>query len=493
MAARLDAPEHAWLAAAADLIFARSGAPPNDDSSRLEHRVALILLDLQRRIEEATRHGARLPPPRLPLPPKPPRSGPTMAVAQAPGRIHGPYWRLGADGGFRRLRPAFASEAECSALRSAMTLGMLSAFSRGGQTTLAVVPALVERLHAATGDSAAYTTLHSVLERVRAAAAEDDHGARAAHDQPAQTCPVCGCDPQPSCTDAATHAPLHHRGALLVRLLPPADAAALAPACYALPSLQSYWEPHVDRHNVATYDVSAVLYLASQGEHFGGGAFAFHDADADAELAPTAGSLLTFSSGAENPHSAGRVEWGTRFALACWFTRDAAHGVELPPPAPPDATLRTSSPPPSPPPPPLPLWSTDRAIASAAECCLADNDPLREALLSSRAHGRPLVGTLQAEERSLAGGDGPAMWLERLPDAPAAPPPPEPVQISADLAGGMAACDGEQSPSQRESAGPRSEALWAAVAARQVAYEQARRVRAAGPAAAVSSDFDVFG
>ena len=50
---------------------------------------------------------------------------------------------------------------------------MVGAFRRGGETSLSVVPALAARLHAATGSSLAYATLHSLLERVRAAAAAD--------------------------------------------------------------------------------------------------------------------------------------------------------------------------------------------------------------------------------------------------------------------------------------------------------------------------------
>ena len=40
---------------------------------------------------------------------------------------------------------------------------------------------------------------------------------------------------------------------------------------------QPYWSAHVDQHNVAWYDVSALLYLSDAGVDFEGGAFAFHD------------------------------------------------------------------------------------------------------------------------------------------------------------------------------------------------------------------------
>ena len=207
---------------------------------------------------------------------------------------------------------------------------------------------------------------------------------------------------------------LHHRGALLVRLLPPEAADVAAPACFALPAEQDYWDPHVDQQNVASYDVSAVLYLSSQmsavdadaagdadaaaaaavdantaDASFTGGDFRFHDGDAygdsykegDVAVAPEAGTLLTFTSGVENPHSAGRVATGARFALAMWFTRDKGQATTLVPPAPLGGT---------PPPPPLALWATDRAIASAAACGLASNDSLRESLAEAEATGRPL-------------------------------------------------------------------------------------------------------
>ena len=50
-------------------------------------------------------------------------------------------------------------------------------------------------------------------------------------------------------------------------------------------------------------------------------------------MPPRSGSLLLFSSGAENPHSVARVTRGARFALAAWFTHDARHRADLPGPA----------------------------------------------------------------------------------------------------------------------------------------------------------------
>ena len=145
------------------------------------------------------------------------------------------------------------------------------------------------------------------------------------------------------------------------------------------------------------YDVSAVLYLSTLGSEFDGGAFAFHDADGDTPLSPTAGTLLTFSAGGENPHSAGRVHAGARFALACWFTYDPSRAVELSPPlAPAEAPTH-----------PLVLWSADRSMASAAACCLASNDPLRAAIEEASAKGRAVNTAAPALP-------SPTAWLQRL-------------------------------------------------------------------------------
>ena len=340
--------------------------------------------------------------------------------------------------GFRRLRAGVATEDECALLRAAMTAAMVSAFRRGGQTTLSVVPSLAERLSAA-GVPSSYELLLQILERVRVLAEADDDEAASLLRQPA--CPVCGKrihgrSPESSTSDgsmptpgeaAAAAAPsprLYHRGALLVRLMPPTAAEAAAPACWQLAAEQPYWDPHVDAHNVAEYDVSAVLYLASQGEHFSDGSFAFHDEDADCITRPASGSLLTFSSGAENPHSAGRVSTGVRFALAMWFTRERAHAIPLPPSLPWEQHAQLAA---------LPLWAADRSIESAAHCCLASNDPLYEALAAAQARGLPLSRALAHElSAHAAGGDAldggesvahsgtPAAWLERAEAAAAA-------------------------------------------------------------------------
>merc|ERR1719277_2362915 len=80
-----------------------------------------------------------------------------------------------------------------------------------------------------------------------------------------------------------------------------------------------YWNPHVDKANVASYDYAALLYLNSQGDHFQGGDFCFIDAEEDCLIAPRRGRLVTFTAGPENLHQVQRVTTGTRFVLAAWF------------------------------------------------------------------------------------------------------------------------------------------------------------------------------
>lgn len=89
-----------------------------------------------------------------------------------------------------------------------------------------------------------------------------------------------------------------------------------------------YWNAHVDKANVASYDYAALLYLNTQGEHYEGGDFAFVDAGEDCIVSPRRGRLLTFTAGPENLHQVRRVSRGTRFVLATWFTLSEKHRRE---------------------------------------------------------------------------------------------------------------------------------------------------------------------
>jgi len=64
-----------------------------------------------------------------------------------------------------------------------------------------------------------------------------------------------------------------------------------------------------------------LLYLTTADVHFGGGLFAFNDADADRLVAPQAGRLLAFCSGSQNLHQVRRVIAGDRLALSMWYRR----------------------------------------------------------------------------------------------------------------------------------------------------------------------------
>jgi uncharacterized lipoprotein YehR (DUF1307 family) len=87
-----------------------------------------------------------------------------------------------------------------------------------------------------------------------------------------------------------------------------------------------YWNAHVDKANIASYDYSALVYLNNIGEDFKGGSFAFIDRDdVDRIVEPQCGRLLMFSSGFENLHRVEKVTEGTRYVLAMWFTCSAQH------------------------------------------------------------------------------------------------------------------------------------------------------------------------
>merc|ERR1711860_29877 len=86
-----------------------------------------------------------------------------------------------------------------------------------------------------------------------------------------------------------------------------------------------YWNAHVDKANVASYDYSALLYLNTQDEHFEGGDFAFIDKEEDCVVSPRRGRFLSFTAGSENLHQVRRVTKGTRFVLASWYTLSKKH------------------------------------------------------------------------------------------------------------------------------------------------------------------------
>eukprot|EP00501_MAST-03F_sp_TOSAG23-6_P002385 GSMAST32.ASY1.ANO1.2491.1 assembled CDS len=124
--------------------------------------------------------------------------------------------------------------------------------------------------------------------------------------------------------------PLYNSGSLLSRL----TAEFEDDEWEAAPNGYAYWNAHVDKANIASYDYSALLYLNSQiddidqvilnddFQNFSGGKFVFIDAKVNHIVVPTPGRLVTFTSGLENLHRVREVTRGTRFVLAMWFTCD---------------------------------------------------------------------------------------------------------------------------------------------------------------------------
>jgi len=111
-----------------------------------------------------------------------------------------------------------------------------------------------------------------------------------------------------------------HSGAMLKRL----DHPPLLDHMQAEPGHSSFGA-HVDKANIASYDYSALVYLSSVGQDFGGGELAFNDADVDRVLQPRVGRLVMFSSGLENLHQVLPMSWGQRHVLSMWFTCSRQH------------------------------------------------------------------------------------------------------------------------------------------------------------------------
>ena len=246
---------------------------------------------------------------------------------------------------------------------------------------------------------------------------------------------------------------------------------------------------------------------------FRGGGFSFHDADVDVVVLPEEGSLLTFSSDSENPHSVTPVEAGCRFALVAWFTKQrvstltrrveesgvsrgetatdsalphALTSVETPSPSG-DEEIETSrldqlvsS---------LHSGNDEAALRCAAECCLASNDPARTALLQACASGQTSIAAMEAVLKE-EGGHGhaclPSSWVWPREGSEGgmscrAPDQTFEASLAALVGEGVAGVDGEE---------PLLSALVASVHARMEALKAAQA--AASGATLVDDMFDVF-
>jgi hypothetical protein len=95
--------------------------------------------------------------------------------------------------------------------------------------------------------------------------------------------------------------------------------------------LPKYTEIHCDKANNYDYDVSALLYLSTQGEDFGGGELVILDETMSFSISPSCGDLVVFTSGIENIHKVERVTAGNRFVISVWyqFSSDRKEGQAI--------------------------------------------------------------------------------------------------------------------------------------------------------------------
>ena len=187
----------------------------------------------------------------------------------------------------RVVRDEFAPASHCQLLLEATEAAMQNLFHRGGSTSLAAV-------HGKSAERLGVKGLiifNLLINKVKMQIIED-----------------FGLDF------------VFTSGALLTRLEgdPPDDE-------WEMDRGHIYWNAHVDKANIATYDYSALLYLNNFGTDFEGGEFEFIDDDANRVVEPRRGRLITFTSGPENLHRVRRVDRGTRYVLAMWFTCSERH------------------------------------------------------------------------------------------------------------------------------------------------------------------------
>jgi len=87
----------------------------------------------------------------------------------------------------------------------------------------------------------------------------------------------------------------------------------------------AYTVLHCDKANNFEYDISALLYLSTHDQDFGGGELRFVDPVSLKEVAllPDAGRLVVFDSGIDNLHRVSPVSWGDRLLLSVWYGRNS--------------------------------------------------------------------------------------------------------------------------------------------------------------------------
>mmetsp|Transcript_40648 Transcript_40648/g.128791 ORF Transcript_40648/g.128791 Transcript_40648/m.128791 type:complete len:414 (-) Transcript_40648:105-1346(-) len=184
-----------------------------------------------------------------------------------------------------------AAESEQKAMVAAIDEAFVELFHQGAETLLVPDAAVRARM----GEEG-YRLTEALLERVRSAVA--------------------------AAANVSTDA-LFYSGSLLKRMdWPPLKDE------WQLDERHDSFNAHVDKANIASYDWSALLYLNSVGEEFGGGELLFHDSDADRSVRPIGGRVVAFSSGLENLHRVMPMQWGRRYVLSMWFTCSARHRHE---------------------------------------------------------------------------------------------------------------------------------------------------------------------
>lgn len=325
---------------------------------------------------------------------------PTVALASGVHVVTGARGRATR----RAVVDRFAEPDECAMVAAAAVAALAGGFSRCGQSTLGISPALAQRLSPAAAAEAGATPramqlLYELVERARRRVASEFGVQAELHVSDAQVARL-----QP-----VAHAP-HARA----DGLPSHDAWDVG---LARADTFSYWRPHVDQESVRSYEYSALLYLDEHGEDFEGGRLVLHDVDVDHVVEPHAGRLLLFESGADNVHAVQRVLAGTRFAITMWFTTSARDkqpdkeqgewqawaraSVEAKQAS--GAAAADVAPPPPPPPPPQPAASR-RAVPTrldtlrlSALCTLPAGDPLCRELLCAAPGGAVSVEVLLAE------------------------------------------------------------------------------------------------
>ena len=203
--------------------------------------------------------------------------------------------------GRRRVYDGVASESECHVARAAAMRAMMRACDTDGDRGR-LFPADANEARPLLGREAfdVLTELRGRIGRVVAEAYGD--------------------------ADVGEEAELREVGSLISWISGPDDeesGSSPTVRCYSTSKDQLWgtFAPHVDKANIAAYDISALLYLSTAAVDFAGGLFAFNDPDADRLVEPVAGRLIVFDSGFENLHQVRPVFSGDRLLLSVWYNR----------------------------------------------------------------------------------------------------------------------------------------------------------------------------